>query len=165
MPERTAVSAGRARHFPARPPRFSFFTYCRCSCFCWRICRAHRPRRPTRPWTSPCPKALRSAQGPDGADAIETAHIERPSGSELTACLRTSRLVRMPTRRTAKSVRPYAASTRLALSRRLLRIRGLAHDLSLDLVRASGALSATSAIIAEIEREADAALRALKFKA
>jgi hypothetical protein len=71
----------------------------------------------------------------------------------------------MPIRRTAKSVRPTATSTRLALSGRLLRIRGLAHDLSLDLVRASGALSATSAIVAQIEREADAALRALKFKA
>ena len=101
----------------------------------------------------------------DGADAIEIAHTERPSDSGLTACFRTSILIRMPIRRPAKSVRPHAASIRLALSRRLLRIRGLAHDLSLDLVRGSGALSATSAIVAEIEREADAALGALKSKA
>jgi hypothetical protein len=44
----------------------------------------------------------------------------------------------------------------------LTRIRDLAHDLGLDLVRVAGTLSATPAIVAEIEREADAALRALK---
>jgi hypothetical protein len=69
----------------------------------------------------------------------------------------------MPIRRSAKpGLRPTAASSRSALSRRLTRIRDLAHDLGLDLVRVAGTLSATPAIVAEIEREADAALRALK---
>ena len=57
----------------------------------------------------------------------------RPSGSELTRILHASRLVPMPIRRSAKAgLRPTAASTRSALSRRLTRIRDLAHDLGLD---------------------------------
>ena len=62
----------------------------------------------------------------------------------------------MPVRRSAKpGLRPTAAVADVAGPE-------LAHDLGLDLVRVAGTLSATPAIVAEIEREADAALRALK---
>ena len=67
----------------------------------------------------------------------------------------------MPIKRSAR--RRLTADAVVALAMKLTRIRGLAHDLSLELARASGRLSVTSALTAEIEREADAALQALKY--
>jgi hypothetical protein len=66
----------------------------------------------------------------------------------------------MPIKRLA---RRRLTSGAVVLAMKLTRIRGLAHDLSLELARASGRLSVTSALTAEIEREADAALQALKY--
>jgi hypothetical protein len=66
----------------------------------------------------------------------------------------------MPSKR---STRPrLGADAVSALSTRLICIRGLAHDLSLELGRAFHTVSATSALVAEIEHQATAALRELQ---
>jgi hypothetical protein len=59
--------------------------------------------------------------------------------------------------------RPHLAADAVStLSTRLICIQGLAHDLGLELGRAFHTASATSALVAEIEDQATAALRELQ---
>ena len=90
------------------------------------------------------------------------AHLKSPraSGPRQIERAPVFRLAAMPRNRSMRL--RFGADAVSALATRLECIRGLAHDLSLELGRALHTLSATSALVAEIEDQATAALRELQ---